>query len=38
MTVQRGGEDPQSIRINGTLVGGLVGLLIFTASRLIGAL
>ena len=32
------GKDLQYIRINGTLVGGLVGLLIFTASRLIGAL
>jgi uncharacterized membrane-anchored protein YjiN (DUF445 family) len=28
------GKDLQYIRINGTLVGGLVGLLIFTASRL----
>jgi uncharacterized membrane-anchored protein YjiN (DUF445 family) len=27
------GKDLQYIRINGTLVGGLVGLLIFTASR-----
>jgi uncharacterized membrane-anchored protein YjiN (DUF445 family) len=27
------GKDPQYIRINGTLVGGLVGLLIFTFSR-----
>ena len=30
------GRDLQYIRINGTLVGGLVGLLIFTASRLTG--
>jgi len=27
------GRDLQYIRINGTLVGGLVGLLIFTATR-----
>ena len=27
------GKDLQYIRINGTLVGGLVGLLIFTASK-----
>ena len=32
------GKDLQYIRINGTLVGGLVGLLIFSASRLAGAL
>jgi uncharacterized membrane-anchored protein YjiN (DUF445 family) len=30
------GKDLQYIRINGTLVGGLVGLLIFTLSRAIG--
>jgi uncharacterized membrane-anchored protein YjiN (DUF445 family) len=30
------GRDLQFIRINGTLVGGLVGLLIYTATRLIG--
>jgi uncharacterized membrane-anchored protein YjiN (DUF445 family) len=30
------GKDLQYIRINGTLVGGLVGLLIFAASRVIG--
>ena len=30
------GRDLQYIRINGTVVGGLVGLLIYTASRLIG--
>ncbi len=30
------GKDLQYIRINGTLVGGLVGLLIFTVSRAIG--
>ena len=30
------GKDLQYIRINGTLVGGLVGLLIFTLSRTIG--
>lgn len=30
------GRDLQFIRINGTLVGGLVGLLIYTASRLAG--
>jgi uncharacterized membrane-anchored protein YjiN (DUF445 family) len=29
------GRDLQFIRINGTLVGGLVGLLIYTMSRLI---
>jgi uncharacterized membrane-anchored protein YjiN (DUF445 family) len=28
------GKDLQYIRINGTIVGGLVGLLIFTASRI----
>jgi uncharacterized membrane-anchored protein YjiN (DUF445 family) len=32
------GKDLQFIRINGTLVGGLVGLLIFTVSKLITAL
>jgi uncharacterized membrane-anchored protein YjiN (DUF445 family) len=32
------GKDLQYIRINGTLVGGLVGLLIFIASKWIGAL
>jgi uncharacterized membrane-anchored protein YjiN (DUF445 family) len=32
------GRDLQYIRINGTLVGGLVGLLIFSASRWAGAL
>ena len=31
------GKDLQYIRVNGTLVGGLVGLLIFTLSRLLGA-
>ena len=31
------GADLQYIRINGTIVGGLVGLLIFTLSRLLGA-
>jgi len=31
------GKDLQYIRINGTLVGGLVGLLIFTVSRVIAA-
>jgi uncharacterized membrane-anchored protein YjiN (DUF445 family) len=31
------GKDLQYIRINGTLVGGLVGLLIFSFSKLIGA-
>ncbi len=31
------GKDLQYIRINGTLVGGLVGLLIFTLSRAFGA-
>jgi len=30
------GKDLQYIRINGTLVGGLVGLLIYTASHLLG--
>jgi len=30
------GKDLQYIRINGTLVGGLVGLLIFTLSRAFG--
>jgi len=30
------GKDLQYIRINGTLVGGLVGLLIFTLSRALG--
>jgi uncharacterized membrane-anchored protein YjiN (DUF445 family) len=30
------GKDPQYIRINGTLVGGLVGLLIFTLSHAFG--
>jgi uncharacterized membrane-anchored protein YjiN (DUF445 family) len=30
------GKDLQYIRINGTVVGGLVGLLIFTASRWLG--
>jgi uncharacterized membrane-anchored protein YjiN (DUF445 family) len=30
------GKDLQFIRINGTLVGGLVGLLIFTLSRAFG--
>ena len=30
------GRDLQYIRINGTLVGGLVGLLIFTLSRALG--
>ena len=29
------GRDLQFVRINGTLVGGLVGLLLFTASRLL---
>ena len=32
------GKDLQYIRINGTLVGGLVGLLIFTASKWLAAL
>ncbi len=31
------GKDLQFIRINGTLVGGLAGLLIYTLSRLLGA-
>jgi uncharacterized membrane-anchored protein YjiN (DUF445 family) len=31
------GKDLQFIRINGTLVGGLVGLLIFVASKWIAA-
>src|SRR5262249_1712014 len=31
------GKDLQYIRVNGTLVGGLVGLLIFTVSRVIAA-
>jgi uncharacterized membrane-anchored protein YjiN (DUF445 family) len=31
------GKDLQYIRINGTLVGGLVGLLIFTASKWIAS-
>jgi uncharacterized membrane-anchored protein YjiN (DUF445 family) len=31
------GKDLQYIRINGTLVGGLVGLSIFAASRFIAA-
>jgi uncharacterized membrane-anchored protein YjiN (DUF445 family) len=30
------GRDLQFVRINGTLVGGLVGLLLYTASRLAG--
>jgi uncharacterized membrane-anchored protein YjiN (DUF445 family) len=30
------GKDLQYIRINGTLVGGLVGLMIFTLSRAFG--
>ena len=30
------GKDLQYIRINGTLVGGLVGLLIFTLARAFG--
>jgi uncharacterized membrane-anchored protein YjiN (DUF445 family) len=30
------GRDLQYIRINGTLVGGLVGLIIFAASRALG--
>jgi uncharacterized membrane-anchored protein YjiN (DUF445 family) len=30
------GKDLQYIRINGTLVGGLVGLVIFTLSRALG--
>ena len=30
------GKDLQYIRVNGTLVGGLVGLVIFTVARLIG--
>ncbi|MFL5460562.1 MAG: DUF445 family protein, partial [Gemmatimonadales bacterium] len=29
------GRDLQFIRINGTLVGGLVGLLIYTVTRLV---
>jgi uncharacterized membrane-anchored protein YjiN (DUF445 family) len=29
------GRDLQYIRINGTLVGGLVGLIIFTVTRLL---
>ncbi len=33
---QQVGRDLQYIRINGTLVGGLVGLLIYAASRLLG--
>jgi uncharacterized membrane-anchored protein YjiN (DUF445 family) len=32
------GRDLQYIRINGTLVGGLVGLLIFTVARQFGLL
>ena len=34
---QQVGKDLQFIRINGTLVGGLVGLLIFIASKWIAA-
>ena len=30
------GKDLQFIRVNGTLVGGLVGLAIFSASRALG--
>ena len=30
------GKDLQFIRINGTLVGGLAGLLIYTISQLLG--
>jgi uncharacterized membrane-anchored protein YjiN (DUF445 family) len=30
------GKDLQYIRINGTLVGGIVGMLIFTLSRALG--
>jgi uncharacterized membrane-anchored protein YjiN (DUF445 family) len=30
------GRDLQFVRINGTLVGGLVGLLLYTISRLAG--
>ncbi len=30
------GRDLQFIRVNGTLVGGLVGLLIYTVSTLLG--
>jgi len=30
------GRDLQFIRINGTLVGGLVGLAIYSATRLLG--
>ena len=33
---QQVGEDLQYIRINGTLIGGLVGLVIYTASRAFG--
>jgi len=33
---QRVGEDLQYIRINGTLIGGLVGLTIYTVSRAFG--
>jgi uncharacterized membrane-anchored protein YjiN (DUF445 family) len=32
------GKDLQYIRINGTLVGGLVGLVIFVASKWLAAL
>ena len=30
------GRDLQFVRINGTLVGGLVGLILYTASRFAG--
>ena len=33
---QQVGEDLQYIRINGTLIGGLVGLVIYTLSRAFG--